>query len=368
VPAGYQQLYAQLKADMDSYNSSLDARSSAYPRPIYGAELLPANGNRGEDLLRPQNRQGTIAYLDGLESMGVQGVTIAMPYPMYMPGSARHDEYVAYYRFVFDALRKRGMTAEVETGIIFAGTAFSPVSVDFGRLSFEQYKADKKLMAQAIIDDLHPDYLDLGAEPDTEYKLTGWSDFNSPASYAGYVSDVLDGLARGGTKIGVGIGSWGSTAYVDEYVKIGGVDFIAVHVYPTDLKFLKTIDTVADIARENGKTVVMDECWLYKTKDYSHGMASSEDAFKRDAYSFWAPLDQQFLALMDRSARVNGIEYMSPFWANFFFAYAGYDPSMEAMTYGEVVAQANLAAAGNITAGRYSATGDYYRRLIAGSS
>jgi hypothetical protein len=199
VPAVYQPLYTQLRVDMDSYNSSLDARSSTYPRPAYGAELLPANGNRGEDLLKPENRAGTVAYLDRLEEMGVQGVTIAMPYPMYMPGSARHDEYADYCKYVFDEIRKRGMIAEVETGVIFAGTAFSPSDVDFGKLTFEQYRADKKRMAQAIIDDLHPDYLDPGAEPDTEYKLTGWNEFNSPASYAGYVSDVLDGLVKGGS-------------------------------------------------------------------------------------------------------------------------------------------------------------------------
>lgn len=366
VPEKYQKLYDDLKASMDGYNASLDLRSERYAPPAFGAELLPANGNRGEGLLKPENRKGTIAYLDGLRDMGVQGVTIAMPYPMYMPGSPRHDEYAAYYRYVFDEIRKRGMIAEVETGVIFSGTSFSPVHVDFGGMTYGQYVADKKLMVQAIIDDLHPDYLDLGAEPDTEYKLTGWAELNSPAKYAGYVSSVLDGLDRDGTKVGAGIGSWGDTAYVDEYVRTG-LDFIAIHVYPVEPRFLDRIDEVARIARAHNKSIVMDECWLYKTRDYAGGFASNDEAFKRDSYAFWAPLDQEFLALMARSAQANGVEYVSPFWANFFFAYADYEPAMDKMSYGEVVEKSNRAAAGNIVAGKLSPTGEYYRRLIAES-
>jgi hypothetical protein len=57
VPPEYQELYSILKASLDSFNANLTALNSAEGSPIFGAELLPANSNRGDSLLAPNVMQ-----------------------------------------------------------------------------------------------------------------------------------------------------------------------------------------------------------------------------------------------------------------------------------------------------------------------
>lgn len=86
VPSEYQQLYSFLEANLNNFDTYLDSRDTgANYQVIFGAELLPANSNRGTDLLAPQTMQAVILYLDRLQDLGVQGVTIPIGYPLYTP-------------------------------------------------------------------------------------------------------------------------------------------------------------------------------------------------------------------------------------------------------------------------------------------
>lgn len=90
-------------------------------RPVFGAELLPANGNAATRFAIPAYLKGTIAYIDALRSLGVQGVKIAAVYPILasdFPGSAG---YLSYYKSVAAELRKRGMKVLVAIGCLFPG-------------------------------------------------------------------------------------------------------------------------------------------------------------------------------------------------------------------------------------------------------
>lgn len=105
---------------------------------IFGAELLPANANRGPDLLKPESIEGVKIYLDRLKELGIQGVTIAINYPLYLQGFNRYHEYVEFYKQVAEEVRTRGMKLDVEAGVIFSGTHFSNLTLNYSELTFEE--------------------------------------------------------------------------------------------------------------------------------------------------------------------------------------------------------------------------------------
>src|SRR5690349_21711500 len=54
VPERYRALYDSLKAGLDAANARLDLLTTSRPTPLtFAADLLPANGNRGQALLSP---------------------------------------------------------------------------------------------------------------------------------------------------------------------------------------------------------------------------------------------------------------------------------------------------------------------------
>ena len=364
VPPEYQELYSTLKSSLDSFNATLAAMGPGTGSPIFGAELLPANANRGDALLSPNTMQAVTLYLDRLKELGVGGVTFPVGYPLYTPNFPNYQAYVQFYKQVVQEVRKRGMVVEIESSVLFANTAFSPITFDYSKLTFQEFELQRKQMVAALIQDLQPDYLDLGAEPDTQYKLTGFTEFNSPESYTAYVNYILNGLNRGNTKVGAGSGTWLNEAYVQSLAANTSLEFIAVHVYPIVGPTLQRISTFSDIAKQNGKRVVMDEAWLYKVGTLqSQSLASNVDVFRNDVFSFWAPLDQEFLAAMVNSAKVGGIDYVSPFWTTQFFGYVDYNSDTAALSYQDLAAALGKVASQNILNDQFSSTGLFYAQL-----
>jgi len=367
VPVEYQQLYSTLESSLDNYNAYLDSisRSESYP-VIFGAELLPANSNRGTDLLNPQTMQAVSLYLDRLQKLGVQGVTMPIGYPVYTPNFPHYQDYVKFYEQVVQEVRRRGMKIDVESALIFANTEFSTIHVSYAGLTFDQFRTERKQMITSIVEDLRPDYLNLGAEPDTQYQLTGLRELNSPDKYTEYVNYVLDGLDRGSTKIGAGIGTWGNTQYVTALASKTSLDSIHIHVYPITGNYLQNILSISAIAKQYGKRVVLDEAWLYKVdKPLPNSVAASPEIFRRDVFSFWAPLDQKFLAVIVKSAEVANIEYISPFWTQFFFGYVEYNSNTAQLSFRELSSMANQIASKNIIADQFTSAGQFYRQIAA---
>jgi len=365
APAEFRDLYAALKGDLDGFDTYLGSKDGGTPYPVvFGAELLAANGNRGTDLLKPGTLQGTFVNLDSLQKLGVQGVTINVPYPLYTPDFPQYQDYVNYFRQVAAEVHRRGMKLDVETGVVFHDTEYSPIKVDFSGLTLGKYESDARQMVQAIISDMHPDYLDLGAEPDTHSALLGLPELNNPQDYTQYVNYVLNGLDRGSTRVAAGMGTWSNIAFAENLAKNTTLDCVAIHVYPVLKDWLTKAASIAQIATANGKQAILDECWLYKTTAPPADIADTISVYRLDAYSFWTPLDEQFLAGMAKLCRVYGIEYMSPFWAYFFFGNLDYSAENARLTYTETVTQANRVATQNILDGKRSALGDFYASLI----
>jgi hypothetical protein len=227
VPAEYALLYSTLQGTLNNYSSYLSTIATQVSSPVvFGAELLTANGNRGTALLAPGVMQSVTLYLNRLQEMGIRGVTIEIGYPLYTPDFPNYQHYVQFYKQVAQEIRNRGMKLDVESSVIFANTQFSGITFSYAGISWNQFEAGRKQMIQAIIQDLKPDYLNMGAEPDTEYKLTGYPEFASPDQYAAYINYILNGLNRGQTLAGAGVGTWGNMQYAQTDAADTTLDFI----------------------------------------------------------------------------------------------------------------------------------------------
>jgi hypothetical protein len=366
VPEAFRALYAELVSHLDALDRLLARRPSAARVEVtFAAELLPANGNRGPQLLSEQAWPGTLLYLDRLQAMGLGGVTVQMPYPLLDPGFSRSEEYWAFYRRLGQEVRRRGLKLLVKNGPVFTDPEVSPLAPDYSRLGWDEYFAARTRLARRAAAEIAPDYLSIGNEPSTEMKVLGKTGFTEQR-YVRYVDDTLRGLRRGNTLVGAGAGNWDRPSFIARLSRETSLDYVDLHVYPLAgpaADYMARASAMADVARRSGKRVIVGETWLYKARASElAGAPIHVEAFGRDTFSFWAPLDQRLLRLMARFARTHGIEYLSAFWSKYFFAYLEHD-AHGGLAPGELLREADREAARAIVAGRLSPTGTAYAEI-----
>jgi len=365
APGRYRKLYHLLSTALDGWERAMTRRPTAGVRPVWGGELLVANANRGEELLRPAALPGVRLFLDRFQALGLDGVTVNVNYPLLDRSFPRASEYEAFYREVAREVRQRGLTLEVESGVLFANTAFSTVRFDYGALSWPELERTRRAHTEAILRAMAPDYLDIGAEPDTEARLAGKPELNDPERRAEMIRTILAGLARGRTRMAAGIGTWGDIRFVRAYLDRTDLDAVALHLYPIGRRTLRTTYEAIAMARRADKPVLLDECWLYKAgPGEGQSIAANEAIFQRDLWSFWNPLDQRFLGLVDRLAREEGIVYVSPFWSHQYFAYLEYDPALDGRPYRAVNARYLEQVRVAVETGELSPLGRFVRDLL----
>lgn len=365
IPEKYKSLYDQYKSGLERYNAYLDRNTEAQKSSVcFGAELLAANSNRGEDLLQPRALKGVELSLDRFSELGIQGATIAIGYPVLTNDLPRSDEYLEFYKKAAGMVRSRHMKLCVKLHVLFAGTVYSGLKVDFSSITIQKLAAGKRLMAERVIRELAPDYLTLGGEPDTEAKLTGLKELVDPMAYAGMVQLILKDLNRGSTLVGVGQGTWISPDFAKAYAKTE-VDFINIHIYPFGKRVLEVLNQICATAKEGKKRLILDECWLYKVAPgEALGVAASAAIYRRDIYSFWEPVDRLFLESIAKVASQKNIEYVSPFWSHCFFAGMKYDPFDETLSYKELNGRFLQAVSATMQAGTFGPLGRFYSDLI----
>ena len=367
VPAEFQALYAELQWNLEAFERGMEAPSGT-SRVTFAAELLAANAHRGEALLAPNALAGSLVYLDALASLGVRGVKVYIGYPLLSPDFPRSQEYLAFYKQLAQEIRRRGMSLLVATGAMFTDPAFSFVPIDYSGLTFEQLKEGRRQVAQLIAREIRPDYLTVGNEPTTEARNTGLQELRDPRRYAEMIRYILEGLERGTTLMGAGTGNWEDPTYIQLLAAMPAIDYIDLHIYPIVRGTLRRTVELAQIARAYGKRVIVGEAWLYKVGAAELGRESWSEAFRRDVFSFWAPLDQKFLEVVVKLAQAQGIEFLSAFWSKYFFAYLEYNEETRRLPYPILRERVDRAAAQNILAGRLTPTGARYRELIAQAS
>ena len=364
VPAQYAGMVAQLTTQLDGYQAAVDAmpdyRSSSSSTPAFvpAAELLDANGNRQTALLQPGALGLVEQELDAFSHLGVTGVTIGIKLPLllsqFTPQAAR---YADFYAAVADQARQRGFTIDVELGGLFCGTTFSACSFAYPSTvsGWAQLTADQ---ARIVIDRVHPTYLDIMSEPNTEANLTSIHALETVTGVTQFVTDTLGLIGpHGSTKIGAGAASWFPISF-DQAIATTGVDVLMEHIYPLTPGIVSTLTATAALAHQVGKPLVADEVWLYKGSTTASGnVTASGQESKMAAYSFFEPLDQRFLAITREWSQKADVAYTSPFWSMQLFSYVTWTPQLEAGTVDGTLALLDQAASSAMAQGRYTATG-----------
>jgi hypothetical protein len=358
VPREYRALYDELAGHLADY-----APGPPAGRPVYGAEIAFANSHRVgllPDPMLPRALENNRLLLARLAELGCRGTTVTAHEDLFRPANPKAAKNRAFYRWLGGECRRRGL-------LVVAETAATHNPVGYATLPYLEYVGYRRAAAQALVDELAPDYLALCQEPDTEAAVTGYPQLATLAGYLAFVQAVAAGLAPGATRLGVGAGAWAAPEWVAGLQALGFA-WWDVHVYPVNGPLLARGDAAMAGARARGQAVLVGEAWLYK-------LATAElravpppvppSIYRRDVYGFWAPLDQRLLTAVDGSARAAGAAYVSPFWAQYLFAALEYSGATRDLTFAEGQAQVQAAARAALAAGTRTPTGDFYAALAA---
>ncbi|MBI3998339.1 MAG: hypothetical protein HY355_04845 [Armatimonadetes bacterium] len=370
VPAEFADLYATLDAKLKAIDGYISSRWRGDRHDVlFSTELLAANSNQGEALLRDQAWQSVILSLDALQALGVRGVKVAIKYPVLIPGFPRSAEYLDFFKRLSPELKRRNLTFLAQMTAGFREPAFSslPVAGHYAGLTHERYRQEKRQMAETIIREIRPDYLTIENEPGTQAHNTGLS--VTVQTFTDLVQHVLNGLDRRGVLVGAGAGTWDDLAYTQALARTG-VDYIDMHIYPITGDFV--VDRafrIAEIARRAGKKVVLGEAWLYKARESDlrgSAVAAAPGLFARDAFSFWEPLDVEFLTVMGKLSHHMKIDFTSFFWSRYFYGYVEYSDATRRLPPVELFRLANREAARNMVATppQPTRTGQAFQRLV----
>lgn len=375
VPAEYQDLYGSLDASLTSFNGAVNAAwDKSKGSTAFSAHLLSANSLLGPTLLQPQHYAGVLMELDGLKAMGVKAIAVSIDfpilYPAYFDDASEFQGYLDFYTRLAKDIRARGLKLIVESQVLLTQTGLGTLNPMpfYQSLTLEQYRKGRMENARTIAQALKPDYLSVISEPDTEAMATGKPELNTVAGSTALLKTILYGIQQAGVtgvSVGAGVGSWQKSyqLFVASYAATT-LDYIDVHVYPANRDFLTRLFQIADIAYASGKRLAISEAWLFKVRDSELPGLSGPMAYARDPFSFWAPLDIKFLRALVNFAHCKRLEFLAPFWSNYFRAYVDFSAFSRNLAPSEMNTLANTMAARALHAGAYTSTGLAFANAI----
>lgn len=410
-PPEYQALYDELSQKLTSFEAGVDAQwDGMIGDGRFAATLSAANGNKSVALLSAQSWGGSLAMLDAYEALGVEVIKLEMEYPVqtpmfqswlsahpppgYSPYTATVPNFIgtptSFYNRLAAEIRSRGLGLWIEHGTLFADYSPTPPGAYFADMrtagqaaTQARYTAERSAEAALVVSQLAPDYYTILEEPDTQndnfgyfpgqmplFDVAGWTGFVQAAAAA--IDAAMPGSA---TLIGAGSGTWDGFTYPQAFAAMPELDFVDLHMYPLQTQgqdYLQNALDWADYVRgvDPAKFVTVGEAWLYKASiaDLINGTPYN-DILGRDVYSFWEPLDTQFLGLLFKMMQQGDVKLVMPFWSQYFYKYLTYGgPELEGLTGPQLIALAGQTAVPNLLAGVLTGTGTEFEALVAESA
>jgi len=404
-------LYAELSQGLNAFEAQIDADwGGSVGSGRFAPGLSAANGNKSAGLLLPSNWTRMIEMLDAFEAKGVELVKIDLHYPVFTPAFhtylAAHppplipvynltvDSFIGYPNSFYNRLAaeidSRGMELWIEHSTLFDNYTTTPPGPYFADMrtagvaaTRSRYLQERAAEMALIVSELQPEYYSLVDEPTTQNDNFGYFSGGVPIlTQDGWRDLVQDGAAAiaatdpGSTSLlGAGSGTWETIAYTQRFAALPELDFIDFHQYPlatTGQDYLQNLLNWTDYVRAvaPAKKVTLGEAWLYKASvaDVA-GSLDYDVIFGRDSFSFWEPLDTQFLDVMFKIMHLKDFEAMMPFWTQYYFYYNTYgDPALEGMTGSQLITAAAQAAIPNIQTIALTGTGQRFFDLLVAAS
>ena len=220
VPTTFAQECTEIQGYLTSFNATLGSQWDGSRSPVsFNTNLLTADDNGGlQRLLNPNTLSGVERELDGLVRLGMQSVNISVGFPLlYEPfyqwnnDPQDYQTVLTFYQSVMSEARQRGLKVLIESSVVFPSTATDvPLSQYYATLSDANVTTGRAQVALTIAQQLQPDWLDLGSEPDTQSYLLGRPAEYTPTQYASLISSIVAELRNAGIKgtplIGAGCG------------------------------------------------------------------------------------------------------------------------------------------------------------------
>jgi hypothetical protein len=408
-PPEYQATFDQLSQTLTTFEGQLDANwnGSVGPGKFAGA-LSVANGNKSVGLLAPSTWTNVLQMLDAYQAMGVTLVKLDVEYPVFTP--AFHTYLAAhppagipnytysvpnfigtpnsFYNKLVAEIRSRGLGVWIEYGTLFAGYTATPATPYFAAMRTAglaatqvRYTSERDAEAGLLVSQLKPDYFTALEEPTTQEMNFGYFPgnvpiFNTATEWRDFTQSELLAIQAAAptstTLLGGGAGVWESEDFVTALAALPDLDYVDLHIYPlTSLtaNYLQRttdwIDAIRGIAP--GERITIGEAWAYKTTsaEVTNGI-DFNTVFSRDVYSFWEPVDRQFLDVLFKLMQYKSVTAIMPFWAQYYFAYLTYgDPSLDGLSPIQLISLAGQESLPNMASVTLTGTGAKFAALAS---
>mgnify|MGYP005811739365 CR=1 FL=1 len=373
-PSEYQDLYTMMQSQIAAFDQTVRRSWNGGKPPVAKAgELESADGNNGPILLQSYTYNAVLAELDGLKALGQTAVVVAIHYPLLDPAFDAYGGnaagFTAFYQQVAAGIHARGMKMIVESSPLFTDPMYTTFNAQpfYDSLSTVQYDAGRAAHCVTIAQKIAPDYLTAISEPDTEAQQTGKSELGTVSGSTALLNRIVSTYRGSGATVplGAGVGTWIQSydQYIANFASMA-VDYIDMHIYPVNRDYLTRALTIADMAAAAGKKVALSEAWPLKVRDNELGILSYDVLYGRDVYSFWAPLDQQFLQALADFAYYKNLAFVSAFWTEYFRGYIDYDSSTSGMNFYQLDQAATGVQSANKAVGAYTSTGHAWESII----
>jgi len=336
VPASYQDLYTQVQNDLNTFDHTLATSWNGVPAPVaFSAQLLAASSENGTAVLNAGYINSVWAEMTQLQALGVKALTVKINFPtLYSPyysNASQYQQMLSFYEQVASEVHARGLKLIVESQVVQPnpGLAGSTVNPFVQGLSWTAYQTGRAQNAAVIAQYVKPEYLSVLTEPDTETAMSGQAQVDTVTGSVQMLTQILAAVKAvntTGVQVGAGTGTWQKsfTQFMNAFAALP-MQYLDVHVYPINGAFLQNLITAANIAHAAGKKIAMSEAWLEKIRDSELATLSESASEDRNNWSFWEPLDAQFLTTMTTVANDEQFAFISPFWVTYFFAYLDYN-------------------------------------------
>ena len=378
VPTVFQDLYTTLNTDLTSFNTTLNSQWNGVKYPvIFSPQLWNANSNEGPSLLNAGALTTIQVQVQELKAMGAQGIEVEVDFPMlYQPffsSQTQYQQFVTFYQNIAASVRAAGLKLIVSDTCMWNGShvleGWPNIGTFYASLDWTTYQQARAQTAVAIAQTMHPDYMSVLEEPDTEATMSGQTEVDTVAGATSLLSEIVTSVkaaAIPGMKVGGGVGSWlpDFQGYIQSFVTLP-VDFIDMHVLPVNNSYLPNALTIASIAASAGKPMTMSQTWLRKVRDDELGVLTPSVLLARDPFSFWAPLDAYYLQTMQKLAYTTQMSFVSATEPIMFWAYETYGLDTEDLTPSAMMTAEETLANQNMQAAIFTSTAvSYYDGVV----
>ena len=347
---------------LSSVNAALDsliAKLSKLPQqPVtFSANLILAHGVA----IKGVPAKTLLEYIDALKSAGAQRIE-------FNPGvtSVNDPDVMEKYDAVVKHIRELGVPVEINLEYARSGNRNTDMAVrHFQDFAGPAVKACAQFAAR-----YHPDYLVPVHEPATMDARMGMR--AGPDDWVAYLNAAIPAIRRASPNTRVGAGGWyGELSYYQAFAAMPNLDFLTMDIY--DHTHFDVYDRMAQIAHAANKPVSIEETWRTAfTGPRPQNVLSTglqPLTIKGSGNADFEDLDSKWMKAMVLFASTHGMEAVTPFWSQSFFAYVtsgpdrGTDPE-----YNQKVMQAIAQGQRTKTFEEYRALQQKFGRSSAGSS